>query len=359
MYGSRHAGSRKRGFTLIELLVVVAIIAVLIGLLLPAVQAAREAARRAQCINNFKQLALANMNYESAYGSFPALYFSVSVPGWPLPGWDHSVFARLMPFIEQQAASNACNYNLSFADNSNITLAPLGITVLWCPSDGDIAQPTPLPPDAGIAVFGMNPLPWYYPLPRPAGNWLQQHSSYRAVAGIWLEAPATLAPADVQKARSSNNGVIFPDSSIRIADITDGTSNTLVFVESAHSYYVNLPLPARHAYFAAIDEAWNWPYQSGLGLYDTAPNARLYPTYPSSRHPGGINCAFADGSVHFIKSTINSWPVGTITYTATGNSPVLYDGVSHYYLNSTVQNIPVWQSLATRNGGEVVSADTF
>ena len=112
---SESAPRRHGGFTLIELLVVIAIIAVLIALLLPAVQSAREAARRIQCTNNLKQLALASMNYESANGSFPPAYFPFTdVPGSGVSSGnqDAAIWVRLFPYIEQQAASNAYQFQL-------------------------------------------------------------------------------------------------------------------------------------------------------------------------------------------------------------------------------------------------------
>src|SRR3982750_4328009 len=118
---------RRSGFTLIELLVVIAIIAVLIGLLLPAVQAAREAARRAQCVNNLKQIGLALHNYESSHESFPAGYQSWPGVGfrdgqtgdWG-PGWGW--LTTLLPFVEQGNLYNALNTNLTCWDTANTTL---------------------------------------------------------------------------------------------------------------------------------------------------------------------------------------------------------------------------------------------
>src|SRR4051812_43436788 len=125
---------RRRGFTLIELLVVIAIIAVLIALLLPAVQAAREAARRSQCINNLKQLGLAVMNYESGNGALPPTSW---LPGSG-KGNDFSMKARLLPFMEQQAAFNALNMSYYGTDSRNWTVETMTINTFLCPSDGNV-----------------------------------------------------------------------------------------------------------------------------------------------------------------------------------------------------------------------------
>src|SRR5690242_10674623 len=131
--------SRTRGFTLIELLVVIAIIAVLIGLLLPAVQAAREASRRMQCVNNLKQLGLAVMNYESAQGSLPPAVSNSSATMN-----DFAMKPRLLPFMEQVAVFNLLNMSLSYKDatNANFTARCTQIQALICPSDSNTPSPS-------------------------------------------------------------------------------------------------------------------------------------------------------------------------------------------------------------------------
>ena len=156
--------SLRRGFTLIELLVVIAIIAVLIALLLPAVQAAREAARRMQCTNNLKQLGLAAMNYESSNGTLPPGSYGATrdYDGRIKPGL--SVFVRILPFIEGQSTFNAANFAFSLESMANATVASIGVSFLWCPSD-------PSPP------AGTSPIDSSYNL--PSSNTLQQYySSY-------------------------------------------------------------------------------------------------------------------------------------------------------------------------------------
>ena len=133
--------TKRPGFTLIELLVVIAIIAVLIGLLLPAVQMAREAARRAQCTNNLKQLALALHNYADVNGVLPMGY--AIQPCEFLPDSiciSHGPFVALLPQLEQQPLFNAVNFDRNLWISPNMTICAIGIKTLWCPSDPTIDQ---------------------------------------------------------------------------------------------------------------------------------------------------------------------------------------------------------------------------
>ena len=327
---SRRVGTR-RGFTLIELLVVIAIIAVLIALLLPAVQSAREAARRAQCVNNLKQLGLACHNYESANGCFPAGHFT-SVRNTDLaPREGANIFVRLLPFIEGQPQANA--YNMAFSNGSaqNVTIAGLGVATLWCPSDALVNNAQPI--DTGSYVV-------------PPGSWRQAYSSYAASQGTWglrIRSSDTTFTARV----ANMNGVIFGHSAVTIAGIPDGTSNTFLMGEHGHGLLPQSQINYYHW--------WNSGYYadvlfevSQVGGYD------FYAMNASSFHPGGVNMAFADGSVRFVKDTIDSWIV------VAGNAPgVGYDSANRIYVLTLGTRLGVWQQLATRNGGEVVSADAY
>jgi prepilin-type N-terminal cleavage/methylation domain-containing protein len=210
---------RQRGFTLIELLVVIAIIAVLIALLLPAVQAAREAARRAQCLNNLKQIGLAFANYESSNGSFPPaeLYVPTNAAE-PYGGSDISAFVRMLPYYEQGPVWNAYNSVITSATHpANITIAGVGISTLWCPSD----------PIAQVALNLSAPSPYGYTVGYfdgyvlPPGTWYQYSTNYRGCAGPFggfNNSPELVLTA-------------LPSPLITIASITDGTSNTISFSE--------------------------------------------------------------------------------------------------------------------------------
>ena len=145
---NRHRTARN-AFTLIELLVVIAVIAVLVGLLLPAVQQAREAARRAQCINNLKQIALAAASYESAIGVYPPGMFRQADPLRPVSRLRlyrlRACSVHLLPYLEQGQTYNAINFQMSVYFSTNRTVQGTGIATFWCPSDGTIRDIKQLP----------------------------------------------------------------------------------------------------------------------------------------------------------------------------------------------------------------------
>lgn len=371
----------RRGFTLIELLVVIAIIGVLIALLLPAVQAAREAARRAQCTNNLKQIALAAQNYHDSNGCFPGgSYSGISGTNPPHVGNDKtgypenfSCFVRMLPYFEQAPMYNATNFNLCSADPANITICGVQVASLLCPTDIQTSPvPIRLPAAAGNAT---SPGYSFNNIALPPGVWMQAFSSYAGNAGTFTFGYSNLMPTVV---RDSHNGVIFNDSTVRIADITDGTSNTMIFGEHSRAGLFKVD-PA----YAISDNSWNsgrwydtlfatlYPMNLGLGNNTAIKNDSYYdPTDASSLHPGGANFAFADGSVRFIKMSINSWsfaagnadsygdsmPDNTVFTTVTATAPATKTGT--YLLNNGAL-LGVYQKLSTRNGGEIINQTDY
>src|SRR5262245_57958571 len=200
---------RRAAFTLIELLVVIAIIAVLIALLLPAVQAAREAARRIQCVNNLKQIGLALHNYESTNNVFPPGRINTYVTG---NGHCWGAYSQLLPFFEQQSIFNTMNFSMNpdpdYTTSSavvNRTAAVVIVNTFLCPSDGG----PPMVQVGGGMYSGHNYL-------------LNVGSGYSVVQNP----PATM---------TTPNGILFENSAVRLAEITDGTSNSVVISESIRS----------------------------------------------------------------------------------------------------------------------------
>jgi prepilin-type N-terminal cleavage/methylation domain-containing protein/prepilin-type processing-associated H-X9-DG protein len=328
----------RSGFTLIELLVVIAIIAVLIALLLPAVQAAREAARRAQCNNNLKQMVLAMHNYIDSTSALPL--------GRTLQSGTYRPFsqqARILGFMEQTNIFNSLNFSLSSYDPSNVTGAAASINSFLCPSDAAIQ----IPSGQVLAGYGWG------------------GTNYRANEGtsvaMWYGSDD---PTNV------NNGIVAPpngpfysDQLITLAMITDGTSSTAAFSEHVLGDFSNsvvtdfsdtfepgtFPVTSDDAYqfclatainnlamqgYSNVGAPWVYGYHSTTSYWHSAPpNSRscMFPpsrisTTANSRHPGGVNVGLLDGSVRFIKSTIN---------------------------------LSTWRALGTRNLGEIISSDSY
>jgi prepilin-type N-terminal cleavage/methylation domain-containing protein/prepilin-type processing-associated H-X9-DG protein len=360
--------TRRRGFTLIELLVVIAIIAVLIALLLPAVQAAREAARRMQCVNNLKQLALATANYESAHGSCPMGGWGQYSPGTGLvvSAAGGSTLLALLPFVEQAPLYAAFNSSVPIAHMVNSTITGTAVAGFVCPSDG-------------ATVGASSTFPAYAP-PYFQGRFAfaSYASSYGSLAiqyngngsqALLLQMNGPMpAVGDVPGPNSATRGVV------RVAEITDGLSNTIAFGERAHGLLNNNDASA--AYAGAFSTFHLWAVG---GLYAYPNLTEYYPingfkTYPaalgtvldnvglviggaSSFHPGGADFAFCDGSVKFLKETIDSWTLQTSSTPA--GLPVGVTWSPAGYTIPAGAKVGVFQALGTKNGGEVVSADAY
>ena len=365
----------RRGFTLIELLVVIAIIAVLIGLLLPAVQSAREAARRAQCVNNLKQITLAMHNYESGNGTFPMGAWRQIVTQGSVAGWYYggsSCFLAMTPYLEQAVIFNAYNSQVDSYTAQNTTIEGFGLSTLWCPSDGSIVGLRHFFSVSDCVTFDCSP------------TWIC-YSSYGGSMGTWTYWPNKADAFFAQKLQRMNgviyyigypngispiNGVPNPGSvhPVKLSDITDGTSNTMAFGERAHGQYSQSVGPDGYVDFYC----YNWWFSPNYGdtmfttFYPINPAKRLkytdgyltqgdaYVMAASSFHPGGANFAFVDGSVRYLKDTINSWPYNPQTGVPTN---VARDANGFFVLAPGTQ--AVYQALSTRNGGEVIGSDAY
>jgi prepilin-type N-terminal cleavage/methylation domain-containing protein/prepilin-type processing-associated H-X9-DG protein len=279
---------RRRGFTLIELLVVIAIIAILIGLLLPAVQKVRDAAARAKCQNNLKQIGLALQGYHDVNRQFPPGYVSgVTSEGDDTgPGWGWAAY--LLPHMEQQPLFNQINFALPIEAPANAAARVVLVPSYLCPAD--------TAPNA----FPVGP---------------------RSMTGQLVSTTCTLAPASytgsfgVTEPGVDGEGVFFRNSQIRIADITDGTSQTLVAGERSYRYAEttwvgavtgsNLvpssgsPLPLE------VDVAANFVLSHAGEMLSGAARPYEINNY-SSNHSGGAMFLFADGHVRFLTSSTDS-----------------------------------------------------
>jgi prepilin-type N-terminal cleavage/methylation domain-containing protein/prepilin-type processing-associated H-X9-DG protein len=329
----------RRGFTLIELLVVIAIIAVLIALLLPAVQAAREAARRSQCTNNLKQMGLAFHNYVSSGGGFPpAKIFSGSCTnsnGGQGLVLNTTAFTLILGYIEQTSLYNAYNFsqassnsawssyqnggpankNLLGSAYANTTVVGTMVASFVCPSD---IYPSPLQAASYAAGTG------------PYSMQNARESNYLVSTAIYTEynCPGATGAGNPSP---QYQGMFFNDLSVNFAAVRDGTSNTFLVGESLQSpghifsefgpYWGSGTHTSTHGrtlpptYSSAGCFAPNGSSRICNPAY-TGPTASLpYAWVFGSRHPGGLNMGFADGSVRFIKNTINLytwWGLSTI-----------------------------------------------
>jgi prepilin-type N-terminal cleavage/methylation domain-containing protein/prepilin-type processing-associated H-X9-DG protein len=319
---------RRHGFTLIELLVVIAIIAVLIALLLPAVQSAREAARRATCVNNLKQIGLALHNYHDAVQTFPPGYVSSQTRGSdPIfdgndtgMGWAWG--SLILPQMEQDPLYHSINFSLSTYYPENDTATYVRVNSYLCPSD--VTREL-------VSVYGYYDS-WFVPPGSPVWDYLAG-SNYVGMFGL----------GEIGARPGGGDGCSFRNSRVSVAAITDGTSNTFAIGERSHTlsyvtwtarsiggwlYKTSAVEGGTDKFNPDPEECWT-QILGPVGLEDglrTPNNPEAHVEDYWSLHPGGVNFLFADGSVHFIKNSINPIP---------------------------------YRALATRAGGEVISADSY
>jgi prepilin-type N-terminal cleavage/methylation domain-containing protein/prepilin-type processing-associated H-X9-DG protein len=299
--------SARRAFTLIELLVVIAIIAVLIGLLLPAVQKVREAANRTQCSNNLRQIGVAMHNYHDTHGSFPPGY--VSRPKEPNgaglgPGWGWA--AHLLSHVEQDNLYRQLDFTKDITHPMHAPVRGLPLKVFLCPSDS--------PPSPTFGVVG-------------AGGRLLTTVASANYVGLGGTLEITGFP-------DTNNGCFYRNSRTRVADIRDGTSNTIFVIEreSRRSPMTTWVGAVTGALNPPLNPAFEEEGPGTLVLTNTGeaaagrvPNNSLgHVEDPSSRHPTGVNTLLGDGSVRMLQNTIDP---------------------------------RIWEALGTRAGGEVISHD--
>jgi prepilin-type N-terminal cleavage/methylation domain-containing protein/prepilin-type processing-associated H-X9-DG protein len=323
---------RRVGFTLIELLVVIAIIAILISLLVPAVQQAREAARRTQCKNSLKQIGLALLNYESSFGVFPPGYIAGSafIDGQTdtSPGW--SWVSMILPQLDQEPLQSTMNFSLPVQAAANAGAIQANLPAFLCPSDQISVSTFPLGDGLGGTLAIAAP------------------ASYAASVGD----DAT----DVAMGLNNNgigNGVFYRNSSVRMSAIIDGASQTIFVMERAWGI-------SQGTWCGAIANGviQRGPFNPNPGSPNgTSPAPNLVLLHgnvlnavadtdgglddSSSFHPGGAHALFGDGSVRFLKSVPS-------------NAGVNPDGSTKYSAMSLVL-----QALCTRAGKEVLGGDAY
>jgi prepilin-type N-terminal cleavage/methylation domain-containing protein len=279
--------ARADGFTLVELLVVIAIIGVLIALLLPAIQSAREAARRTACSNNTKQVGLAIASYQLAKGVFPAsnsseLPASASTSDWQFFR-NHSWASVILPYAEEKSLHQLIDFSKSSLNKANASAASTIVRMYRCPSYAGPDFTT----DAHYANF--------YP-----GN--------RFAIGNYV----SFAASDVDHlfGVAKPEGVIFPLSAIRPRDVTDGLSKTILIAESREEklrVWIDGIIAANTALRFSSNGDPDVASQISLNAnpyYDYEGIVSLYG--PSSMHPGGALHLAGDGSVHFVRDTVSA-----------------------------------------------------
>ncbi len=276
---------RASGFTLVELLVVIAIIGILVGLLLPAVQAAREAARRMQCSSNVRQLGIAVHNFESAYKKLPSGWISNGTSGAPGWGWA----TKLLPFMEGNNLYNQINLDVEIDDDVHAQVRVTPVSTFICPSD---------------------PFENLFAITEGDGHHDHDHITYSSGderlddhGDVLFEVAKSnyigmFGTFELEDAPYNGNGMFFGNSALRFRDVTDGLSNTLMIGERSGRlggsiWHGNIPEAAES-------------YARILGVSDHSPNdAHGHFEDFSSYHSGGVNFMRADTSTFFLPNSID------------------------------------------------------
>ena len=352
---------RRAAFTLIEMMVVTTIIALLAALLLPAVQSAGEAARRAACSNNLRQIGMAIQSYHDSADCLPPGRFLTYDPRFAgpnppctAPAVDKSFLIYILPQIEQIALYNSINQDLTIFGSENTTVHSIVVSVYACPSDPLAGLPRDLPV-AALAPYTSEP---------SIGSNRMVFSSYAGCYGsLRVDAiPRVNNGCQVPgPLRSQTNGSINDLTPIRFSAISDGLSNTLFVTEksSAAAARLGAVLPrylGLHGWYVS----GNWGDTLVTTFYP--PNAidRVSPiaadailNSPTSEHPGGLLGLMGDGSVRFLKDSIQSWPFDPNT----GQPDGAVSTSGGWWIHRP--NPGIWQALATRSGGEAIGPDSW
>jgi len=344
---------RRRGFTLIELLVVIAIIAVLIALLLPAVQAAREAARRSQCVNNLKQLGLAVQSYASVNEVLPPV--AINQPTGTFTN-NFGMKPRILPFMEQTAAYNAINMSANLEEagaggpiGANDTIATMQINTFLCPSDGNIPAGNYAWKN-GVGSFQRN----YHNYPNNMGTILNLKENFS-----FFDGPA-------YQAGTPGNGPM-----ITLASITDGLSNTVIFSEAVRGKNNTTSDGIEQVY----DSGVTWPTLAAAQPIDTYMTAcqnsktiyagfgqrgMKWPNQPCGEGGGYSHVMTPNTKSCFFKgdgSHLNRTMVGANSYHSGGVNVAMLDGSVRFVKNSV--NKATWRAVSSYGKGEVISADAL
>jgi prepilin-type N-terminal cleavage/methylation domain-containing protein/prepilin-type processing-associated H-X9-DG protein len=344
--------ARAGGFTLIECLAAVAVIGILAALLMPAVQAAREAARRTSCANNLRQIGLALHAYHGAVGAFPPGHFRSGDPRYlesqsPCSGpTDRSFLLSILPQLEQTSLYNAANFSAWILAQENATVHSVGLGLFLCPSDPEAAR---------VRCRADLDFDWDGPA------WPGAAMASTSYGGFGSSRSATALPdprrsCTVDPAEAAHCDGLFSDIlPVTMASVTDGLANTLAIADKATTPLKRIDDPA-DPYLIEHTGWWvRGAYSHTMLDGDYPPNAfKLKPTdtlisnlpawtnSAASLHSGGVNGLMADGSVRFIKETIDATPLEPTQLAVRADAPP-----------------GLWQKLISRNGGEVIDTEGF